>query len=200
MPHLPLDSKIGQPLGLNCVLHETFMDAFVQEPTILQHIACDMIAVNERDPACPDILTPLLYFKGLQALVCYRVSHYLWHVGRTEFALYLQSLTSETFAVDIHPAPNRTWHFARPRNWLCRRRDSRRRKRRVILHEVTLGGTGKDRGDRHPKVRSGVLLVRVPRYLEMSRSAKVPKWALAALCSKMCRHTRVLLAYRRNYW
>ena len=75
------------------VLHETFMDAFVQEPTILQHIACDMIAVNERDPACPDVLTPLLYFKGLQALVCYRVSHYLWYAGRTEFALYLQSLT-----------------------------------------------------------------------------------------------------------
>ena len=86
------------------VLHETFMDAFLHQPAILQQVACDMSAVNERDPACPDVLTPLLYFKGLQALVCYRVSHYLWNAGRTEFALYLQSLISETFAVDIHPA------------------------------------------------------------------------------------------------
>ena len=80
------------------------MDAFLHHPIILQEVARDMIAVKERDPACPDVLTPLLYFKGLQSLVCYRVAHYLWNQGRTEFALYLQSLISETFAVDIHPA------------------------------------------------------------------------------------------------
>ncbi|HKK18527.1 MAG TPA: hypothetical protein VJ952_07580, partial [Opitutales bacterium] len=86
------------------VLHNVFMEAFEKDPDILQQVACDMIAANERDPACPDILTPLLYFKGFQALVCYRISHYLWKVARRDFALYLQSLIAETFSVDIHPA------------------------------------------------------------------------------------------------
>ena len=159
------------------VLHETFLDAFVQDPTILQHIACDMIAVNERDPACPDVLTPLLYFKGLQALVCYRVSHYLWYAGRTEFALYLQSLISETFAVDIHPAAqighgillDHATGFVAGETAVVESDVS-------ILHEVTLGGTGKDRGDRHPKVRSGVLLgagAKILGNVEIGEGAKV---------------------------
>ncbi len=141
------------------VLHETFMSAFLHHPIILQQVACDMIAVNERDPACPNVLTPLLYFKGFQALVCYRVSHYLWTEGRTEFALYLQSLISETFAVDIHPAAqigcgillDHATGFVAGETAVIDNDVS-------ILHEVTLGGTGKVRGDRHPKVRSGVLL------------------------------------------
>lgn len=159
------------------VLHETFMDAFLHHPIILQQVACDMIAVNERDPACPDVLTPLLYFKGLQALICYRVSHYLWNAGRTEFALYLQSLISETFAVDIHPAAkigcgillDHATGFVAGETAVIENDVS-------ILHEVTLGGTGKDRGDRHPKVRSGVLLgagAKILGNVEIGEGAKV---------------------------
>lgn len=159
------------------VLHETFMDAFLHSPVILQHVACDMIAVNDRDPACPDVLTPLLYFKGLQALVCYRVAHYLWNEGRTEFALYLQSLISETFAVDIHPAAkigcgillDHATGFVAGETAVIESDVS-------ILHEVTLGGTGKDRGDRHPKVRSGVLLgagAKILGNVEIGEGAKV---------------------------
>lgn len=141
------------------VLHATFLEAFTGEPDILEQIACDMQAVCDRDPACLDVLTPLLYFKGFQALICYRVAHYLWRHDRRELALYLQSLVAETFAVDIHPAAkiasgillDHATGFVAGETTVIEKNVS-------ILHEVTLGGTGKDRGDRHPKVRSGVLL------------------------------------------
>ncbi|WP_269522913.1 serine O-acetyltransferase [Coraliomargarita parva] len=159
------------------VLHETFMEAFMHEPKILQQVACDMNAVYERDPACPDVLTPLLYFKGFQAIVCYRVGHHLWNSGRHEFALYLQSLISETFAVDIHPAAqigcgillDHATGFVAGETSVVEDNVS-------ILHEVTLGGTGKDRGDRHPKVRSGVLLgagAKILGNVEIGEGAKV---------------------------
>lgn len=154
-----LARKLGHHATSIDVLHTVFMQAFETDPEILQQAACDMVAVCERDPACPDILTPLLYFKGFQALSCYRVSHYLWKEGRTEFALYLQSLISETFSVDIHPAArigcgillDHATGFVAGETTVIDSDVS-------ILHEVTLGGTGKVRGDRHPKVRSGVLL------------------------------------------
>lgn len=159
------------------VLHDTFIEAFAKSPDILQHVACDMIAVNERDPACSNVLTPLLYFKGFQALVCYRIAHYLWTIGRTEFALYLQSLISETFSVDIHPAAkigcgillDHATGFVAGETAVVESDVS-------ILHAVTLGGTGKDRGDRHPKVRSGVLLgagAKILGNVEIGEGAKV---------------------------
>lgn len=159
------------------VLHATFLEAFSGDPKILQQIACDMVAINDRDPACPDVLTPLLYFKGFHALVCYRVSHFLWQAGRREFALYLQSLVSETFAVDIHPAAriacgillDHATGFVAGETAVVEDDVS-------ILHEVTLGGTGKERGDRHPKVRSGVLLgagAKILGNVEIGRGAKV---------------------------
>lgn len=159
------------------VLQETFIDAFQHDPLILQQVACDMIAVHERDPACPDVLTPLLYFKGLQSLVCYRVANFLWNQDRKELALYLQSLISETFAVDIHPAAkigcgillDHATSFVAGETAVIESDVS-------ILHEVTLGGTGKDRGDRHPKVRSGVLLgagAKVLGNVEIGEGAKV---------------------------
>ena len=159
------------------VLHDTFMEAFLSEPIILQQVAFDMKAVCERDPACPDMLTPLLYFKGFQALICYRVSHHLWRAERNELALYLQSLISETFAVDIHPAAkigygillDHATGFVAGETTVIENNVS-------ILHEVTLGGTGKDRGDRHPKVRSGVLLgagAKILGNVEIGECAKV---------------------------
>lgn len=159
------------------VLHTVFLEAFEKDPDILSKIACDMIAVNDRDPACPDVLTPLLYFKGFQALVCYRVSHYLWQVGRRDFARYLQSLIAETFSVDIHPAAkiacgiliDHATGFVAGETTVVESDVS-------ILHEVTLGGTGKVRGDRHPKVRSGVLLgagAKILGNVEIGEGAKV---------------------------
>jgi serine O-acetyltransferase len=159
------------------VLHTVFLEAFERDPRILSQVACDMIAANDRDPACPDILTPLLYFKGFQSLVCYRVAHYLWNAGRRDFALYLQSLIAETFSVDIHPAAkiacgillDHATGFVAGETAVIENDVS-------ILHEVTLGGTGKERGDRHPKVRSGVLLgagAKILGNVEIGTGAKV---------------------------
>lgn len=159
------------------VLHNVFLEAFEKKPEILEQVACDMIAANDRDPACPDVLTPLLYFKGFQSLVCYRVSHFLWNAGRRDFALYLQSLIAETFGVDIHPAAkiscgillDHATGFVAGETAVIEHDVS-------ILHEVTLGGTGKERGDRHPKVRSGVLLgagAKILGNVEIGKGAKV---------------------------
>jgi serine O-acetyltransferase len=159
------------------VLHQTFLEALMEDTQILGQIIQDMQAVCDRDPACPDALTPLLFFKGFQSLVCYRVAHFLWKQNRKEFALYLQSLISETFSVDIHPAAqlaggillDHATGFVAGETAVIEQDVS-------ILHEVTLGGTGKDRGDRHPKVRSGVLLgagAKILGNVEIGVGAKV---------------------------
>lgn len=159
------------------VLRAAFEEAFQADSSILQAIAKDMRAVQDRDPACPDILTPLLYFKGFQALVCYRLSHYLWKAGRKDFARYLQSLIAERFGVDIHPAAqigsgillDHATSFVAGETAVIEDAVS-------ILHEVTLGGTGKERGDRHPKIRTGVLIgagAKILGNVEIGAGAKI---------------------------
>ena len=121
-------------------------------------VARDLRAIVDRDPACDSPLHPLLFYKGFMAISTYRVSHHLWRHGRRELALYFQSLASEVFAVDIHPAArigcgillDHATSFVVGETAIIEDNVS-------ILHEVTLGGTGKETGDRHPIVRSGVL-------------------------------------------
>jgi serine O-acetyltransferase len=132
---------------------------FEAQPHIVHSAMRDMQAMFERDAACFSLLEPLLFFKGFLALTSYRVSHQLWLDGRRWLALYLQSVASETFAVDIHPAAcigcgillDHATSFVVGETAIIEDDVS-------ILHEVTLGGTGKDTGDRHPIIRSGVLL------------------------------------------
>jgi serine O-acetyltransferase len=118
-----------------------------------------------------------LYFKGFQALSAYRVSHWLWREGRKDLALYLQSLISVVYGVDIHPAAligkgillDHATGFVAGETTVIEDNVS-------ILHEVTLGGTGKDRGDRHPKIRSGVLIgagAKILGNVEIGEGARV---------------------------
>ncbi|WOO41957.1 serine O-acetyltransferase [Rubellicoccus peritrichatus] len=140
-------------------LKDVFHEAFLHEPGLGERVRHDIMAVRTRDPACRNYITPMLYFKGFQALTCYRVSHHLWNQGREDLAMYLQSLTSEVLAVDIHPAAkigcgimlDHATSFVAGETTVIENNVS-------ILHEVTLGGTGKEQGDRHPKVRHGVLI------------------------------------------
>ncbi|MFB9901245.1 serine O-acetyltransferase [Cerasicoccus arenae] len=140
-------------------LKDVFMEAFHADPHLGQQVRNDIQAVNERDPACPNALYPVLYFKGFQALTCYRIAHHLLGHNRADLAFYLQSLISEVFTVDIHPAArigsgillDHATSFVAGETALIEDDVS-------ILHEVTLGGTGKEKGDRHPKVRHGVLI------------------------------------------
>lgn len=154
-----LGRKLGNHATDGTVVRRIFEEVLNSDESLPEVVAADVLAVRDRDPACADLLTPLLYFKGFQALSAYRVSHHLYLAGRTELALYLQSLISETFAVDIHPAArigkgillDHATSFIAGETSVIADNVS-------ILHEVTLGGTGKERGDRHPKVQSGVLL------------------------------------------
>lgn len=158
LTHRLTNKLVNQNASLE-VLGEAFNNSFKSNPELLQSIAKDMIAIRERDPACHDILSPLLYFKGFLSLICYRVGHQLWIEGRKDFALYLQSLVCEKFSVDIHPAAkigsgillDHATSFIAGETAVIEDNVS-------ILHEVTLGGTGKDRGNRHPKIKSGVLI------------------------------------------
>jgi serine O-acetyltransferase len=119
----------------------------------------DLTAVRDRDPACPDLLTPFLFFKGYQAIQAYRFGHWLWQRGRQHLALHLQSRSAEIFAVDIHPAARLGRGILLDHGTgIVVGETSVIEDDVSILQNVTLGGTGKQCGDRHPKIRRGVLI------------------------------------------
>ena len=117
------------------------------------------MAVADRDPAATRLMEPLLYFKGFHAIQTHRLAHALWKAGRKDFALYLQSRSSEAFQTDIHPAARiGKGIFLDHATGLVVGSTAVIDDDVSMLHGVTLGGTGKERGDRHPKIRRGVLI------------------------------------------
>ncbi len=152
-------------------------EIFTKHDSIVRACSRDLLAMFERDPACFSPLEPLLFFKGFMALSTYRVSHQLWKDGRRWLALYLQSISSEVFSTDIHPAAkigcgillDHATSFVVGETAIIEDDVS-------ILHEVTLGGTGKDTGARHPIIRSGVLIgagAKILGRVEIGTHAKV---------------------------
>lgn len=140
-------------------LKQVFDQALREDPDIIKASSNDLRATCERDPAVNLYSTALLYFKGFQSLQAYRVSHWLWQQGRTSMALYLQSQISEVFTVDIHPAARiGSGILVDHATGIVIGETSVLADNISILQGVTLGGTGKECGDRHPKVRSGVLI------------------------------------------
>ena len=133
--------------------------AMADDPAIIAAAIADLAAIRTRDPAAENYLKPFLYYKGFHALQWHRIGHWLWRDGRRELAHFLQSRVSQVFAVDIHPAvPIGSGVFIDHGTGLVVGETAVIGDDVSILHEVTLGGTGKERGDRHPKVRDGVLL------------------------------------------
>jgi serine O-acetyltransferase len=165
------DSMPAERLG------EITRSAMAGDPTIIAAAIADLIAVRARDPAAESYLKPFLYYKGFHALQWHRIGHWLWRNGRRELAYFLQSRVSEIFAIDIHPAvPIGSGVFIDHGTGLVVGETAVIGDDVSILHEVTLGGTGKERGDRHPKVRDGVLLcagAKVLGNVEIGRDAKV---------------------------
>ncbi len=152
-------------------------EAAAFEPALLDAAASDLIAVYERDPACPDHLTPLLFFKGYQALQAHRVAHALWRDGRRHVASWFQSRVSEVFALDIHPAARLGRRILIDHGTAIVVGETAVIDDDVsILQGVTLGGTGKSTGDRHPKIRRGVLIgagAKVLGNIEVGEGAKI---------------------------
>ncbi|MDH3689971.1 MAG: serine O-acetyltransferase [Gammaproteobacteria bacterium] len=154
-----LAAKLGSAILSEMLIREVVDDALQYDPAIGQQIRGDLRAVRERDPACDRFSTPLLYFKGFHALQSYRVAHWLWNQSRRELALFMQNRISEVFAVDIHPAARiGTGIMIDHATGVVIGETAVVGDNVSMLHEVTLGGTGKDTGDRHPKIGCGVLL------------------------------------------
>jgi serine O-acetyltransferase len=141
------------------LIRQIYMDILSQDGSIGEAFRADAMAVFDRDPACTRLIEPLLYFKGFQALQAYRLAHALWKAGRRDLALYLQSRSSEVFQVDINPAAViGRGIFLDHATGIVIGSTVVIEDDVSMLQGVTLGGTGKEVGDRHPKIRRGVLL------------------------------------------
>jgi serine O-acetyltransferase len=172
-----LASKLGSATVTALTLRDLMDWTFTADPSIGLAIRADLQAVVTRDPACRGYSVPLLYFKGFHALQSYRVAHHYWTSDRQPLALYLQSRISEVFAVDIHPGAKigKGILFDHATSVVIG-------ETAVVeddfsmLHEVTLGGTGKAGGDRHPKIRRGVMIgagAKVLGNIEIGEGAKI---------------------------
>ena len=140
-------------------LRDIFARALGDSGAIREAIRGDLTAVLQRDPAARGLAQPFLHYKGFHALQAHRVAHWLWGEGRESLAFYLQSRVSETFAVDLHPAARIGKGILIDHGTGVVIGETAVVGDDVsLLHEVTLGGTGKEGGDRHPKVGSGVLI------------------------------------------
>lgn len=138
---------------------EFAQEAYEADPGIIAAAEADLRAVFERDPACKGYVQPFLFFKGFMALQTHRVSHWMWTHGRETLAHYLQSRASEIFQVDIHPAARMgAGIFLDHGTGIVIGETAVVEDDVSMLHGVTLGGTGAERGDRHPKIGKGVLL------------------------------------------
>ncbi|MEM8689137.1 MAG: serine O-acetyltransferase [Pseudomonadota bacterium] len=141
------------------LLMRAFSEAIKEDPSIGDAMRADIVAIEDRDPACHRFIEPLLYFKGFQAVQTYRMGHQLLKMGRKDFAYYLQSRASLVFSLDIHPGARIGRGLMIDHAHAIVIGETAVIGDNVsLLHSVTLGGTGKVDGDRHPKVGSGVLI------------------------------------------
>jgi serine O-acetyltransferase len=176
MASLFFDSILNQPSFETAVFHrvaarmkndvvslslivQAFNKACAADPCIIEAAKADIAAVLDRDPACERLLEPLLYFKGFHAIQAHRLNHWLWHNGERDFALYMQSRSSEVFQTDIQPAA-KLGHgiFLDHGTGLVIGATAEVGDNVSMMHGVTLGGTGKEAGDRHPKIGQGVVI------------------------------------------
>jgi serine O-acetyltransferase len=166
----------------HCQVPGTLLDQFFvteagRDPAIGEAMRADLLAVADRDPACSRLLEPILYFKGYHAIQTHRFAHALWRQGRTDLALYLQSRASEVFQTDIHPAARiGKGIFLDHATGLVVGSTAVIDDDVSMLQDVTLGGTGKETGDRHPKIRRGVLIgagAKILGNIEVGHCARV---------------------------
>jgi len=154
-----LSNRLNSTVMPAVVLREIFDEAFASDDSIIRAAVIDLEAVKARDPAVLYYTTPLLYLKGYQAIQAYRIAHWLWMNQRHEMAYFLQNIISVAFGVDIHPAAKigAGIMFDHATGIVIG-------ETAVVgddvsfLHNVTLGGTGHEHGDRHPKICSGVMI------------------------------------------
>ncbi|PON50002.1 Serine O-acetyltransferase [Parasponia andersonii] len=154
-----LANRLQNPTLLATQLMDIFYDVMTHDKSIQRSIRLDVQAFMDRDPACLSYCSALLYLKGYHSLQVHRVGHALWSQGRKVLALALQSRISEVFGVDIHPAAQIGEGILLDHGTGVVIGETAVVGNRVsMMHGVTLGGTGKEIGDRHPKVGDGALI------------------------------------------
>ena len=172
-----LASKLDNPMLPTMLIRDVISEAMDADPGILTSAEIDILATYTRDPACDDLSGPFLFFKGFHALQAHRVAHWLWHHGRKTLASFFQNQISVTLGVDIHPAATiGSGIMLDHATGIVVGETAVIEDDVSILHSVTLGGSGKDTGDRHPKIRRGVLLAagcKVIGNIEVGTGAKV---------------------------
>jgi serine O-acetyltransferase len=189
-----LDSIINQPSFEDAVFHraasrlkndvialplilEGFRRALAADQTIAMAMRRDIAAVYERDPACERFIEPFLYFKGFHAIQAHRLTHFLWRNGERDFSLYLQSRSSEVFQTDIHPAARfGQGIFLDHATGLVVGETAAVEDDVSMLHDVTLGGSGKETGERHPKISRGVMIgagAKILGNIEVGENARI---------------------------
>lgn len=172
------------------LIRQTFNAMVEDDPDWSNVVRADIHAYYDRDPACDRFFMPVLYFKGFHAIQTHRLAHWLWRKGRQDFALYLQSRSSSVFQTDINPAaPIGKGIFLDHATGLVVGQTALIEDDVSILHDVTLGGTGKTGGDRHPKIRYGVLI---------GAGAKILGNIEIGHCSKIAAGSVVLAAVPAN--
>ena len=172
-----LASKLDNPMLPTMLIRDVIDEAIAADGNILESALTDVLATYDRDPATEDLSTPFLFFKGYHAIQAHRIANWLWHQDRHTLALFFQSQISVGLDVDIHPAARiGRGILVDHATGIVIGETAVVEDDVSILHAVTLGGTGKDTGDRHPKVRHGVLLgagCKVIGNIEIGAGAKV---------------------------
>ncbi len=154
-----LAQKLESTEMAELILCEIIDEAYADNPDLVAAARADMTATLDRDPACHRLIQPLLFFKGFQALQAYRIAHHFWSHGRKDLAYFIQMRTSEVFGVDIHPnARIGRGIMIDHAHSIVIGETAVVGDNVSMLHSVTLGGTGKEDDDRHPKVGNGVLI------------------------------------------
>ncbi|WP_066568809.1 serine O-acetyltransferase [Snodgrassella sp. CFCC 13594] len=154
-----LSSKMASAVMDTRALFEIYLEVLREDPRIIQAAMADIVAYYERDPACDAYSLPLLYYKGFHAIQTHRINHWLWVQERKTLAYFLQNRASEVFGVDIHPAA-RLGHgiMIDHGTGVVIGETAVLGNDISLLHGVTLGGSGKESGDRHPKISDGVMI------------------------------------------
>jgi serine O-acetyltransferase len=172
-----ISDTLDHPVVGTAAIREAFFEALADAPDISDAFRADIVATYDRDPATTRFLEPVLYFKGFHAIQTYRLAHWLWGKHRRDFALYLQSRSSAVFQTDIHPAAKiGRGIFLDHATGLVVGETAVVDDDVSLLHGVTLGGTGNETGDRHPKIRRGVLIgagAKILGNIEIGHCARV---------------------------
>jgi len=172
-----ISDRLDHPAMSGTAILQAFLDALEDSPEIGDAFRADIVATYDRDPATTRFIEPVLYFKGFHAIQTHRLAHWLWGKHRKDFALYLQSRSSAVFQTDIHPAAKiGRGIFLDHATGLVVGETAVIEDDVSLLHGVTLGGTGSEKGDRHPKIRNGVMIgagAKILGNIEIGHCARV---------------------------